>query len=137
MRREATASRAPAQHTGQLASSRSNRSLTSPKCCGDGSRRLHTEVRDKVAVVVGRPGRPVFVDELDAGCQPGGTEAGEVAEHRVLRRIEPLLLMWRCTQASDKAGPVAAGGRRLPGCSVEGSQTFQHTLSRPPGTSSV
>lgn len=120
----------------ELASSRADRGLTAAKGGGDGGRRLHTEVRDKVAVVVGCPWRPVFVVEPDAGCQPGGAEAGKVAEHRVLRRIEPRVLTRR-TQVPDEAGPVAACSRRLPGCSVEGSKTLQDALSGPPGASSV
>jgi hypothetical protein len=114
-------------------SSRANSGPTAAKSGGDGGGRLHTKVGDQVVVVVGRPGRPALVVELDAGCRPGGPEAWEVAEHRVLRRIVPRVL----TQASDQAGSVAAGGRRPAGCSVEGKQTRQHALAGPPGAFSV
>ena len=85
----------------------------------DAGGRLHTEVGDQVAVIGGCPGRPVGIVELNADRFPRCTEAGEVAEHRVLRRIVPRVL----TQASDQAGPVAAGGRRPAGCGVVRNQT--------------
>ncbi len=41
------------------------------------------------------------------------------------------------TQASDQAGPVAAGGRRPAGCGVVRNQTRQDALAGPPGASPV
>src|SRR5579859_5086150 len=120
----------------EFASSRANCGLTAAKGGGDAGRRLHAEVGGKVPVVVGSPGRPVFVVELDAGCGPGDPEAREVAEHRVLRRIVPPLPTG-CTRTADKGSPVAAGGRRLASCRVEGSQPYQHARSGPPSASSV